>query len=151
MRKKYKNNQPYKSNNAGAGGAVQGTNPVNDGFMRYKNQSILPSPAILESYEELAPGMVEQLIKMVEIEQKHRHIYEKQHLKTLAFNNLRNQVLGLMLILSILFFTYRISMTGDNVTAATTSILGFLFLFIVHFKRFKPGRDSKTRREGKKY
>ena len=41
---------------------------VRDGFMqRGKELShILPSPAVLESYEELHPGMIEKLFSMVE-------------------------------------------------------------------------------------
>ncbi|MDJ1407761.1 MAG: DUF2335 domain-containing protein [Candidatus Midichloria sp.] len=53
-----------------------------DGFMRQsKISSILPSPAMLESYEEIAPGIVDKLVNLVEKEQKHRHALEEKAVK----------------------------------------------------------------------
>ncbi|CAK6544657.1 MAG: hypothetical protein IRF16MM_00795 [Candidatus Midichloria mitochondrii] len=53
-----------------------------DGFMKQsKISSILPSPAMLESYEEIAPGIVDKLVDLVEKEQKHRHSLEEKALK----------------------------------------------------------------------
>ena len=59
------------------------TTQTRDGFMKQSKalSSILPSPAILESYEEIHPGMVAKLIKIVEKEQSHRHLLERIKLR----------------------------------------------------------------------
>ena len=56
-----------------------------DGFLKQsKSSEILPSPATLESYEEICPGIVEKLVGMAEKGQLHRHQLEEKIAKNKA-------------------------------------------------------------------
>ena len=88
-----------------------------DGFMNQsKVSSILPSPAMLESYEEVAPGIVDKLVNLVEKEQKHRHDLEEKSIKYKiiaaqykeVFEKTAGALIGIFILL-ISFFIVRIN------------------------------------------
>lgn len=121
---------------------------VRDGFMEHSRSaaSILPSPAILESYEEIAPGMVEQLVEMVKAEQKHRQGLENKYAKTIVITAQIGQILSFMLVIAILFATV-IAFEKSLYLSLAICFIGFTFLLIVKlniankhniYRKFKP-------------
>ena len=66
------------------------------------NRVILPSPAILKEYNDVAEGAAERLMEMAEIEQEHRHEWELGALAAYDRNFRLGQKCGLILALSII-------------------------------------------------
>ncbi len=116
---------------------------VKDGFMAYSkaNPSVFPSPAILESYEEIYPGFVNILVNMVEKEQKHRHKIEKLCKKINAFTIICGQILNLCLITVILIATLILTKAECYYMAIIVCTIGFVFMAIKILK--KPKIDEK--------
>lgn len=106
------------------------TKTVKDGFMGYSraNPSILPSPAILESYEEISPGMVDKLVEMVEKEQKHRHRLEERKLRANKSIFIVGQFLSLLLAIAVLVATLMLVNNNNPYIAIVVAISGFGFL-----------------------
>ncbi len=119
-------------------------NPVRDGFTRYSrgaNSRIFPPPAVLESYEEICPGIVEKLAVLVEREQKHRHmLLTKKNRETGCFLCMKYLSSGVTAVAVICATTYLI--LQDKMIAATAlGIVGFLLIVIMSvFQNTKKNR-----------
>ena len=106
---------------------------VRDGFMNQsKASSILPSPAMLESYEEIAPGIVDKLVNLVEKEQKHRHALEEKSIKCKIiverYKELFEKIASALIAILILLISFLIAKI--NIFAGMLSCAlcyGFLF------------------------
>lgn len=77
---------------------------------------VLPSPGILESYEELAPGSASKIINLIEKEQKHRAEYENNMLKILQQTQQRQVFFTGLILLSVLFANIIMHYINANAT-----------------------------------
>lgn len=106
-----------------------------DGFLGESRSlgAMLPSPAILESYEEVRPGTVDDLVTMVKKEQKHRHAHEAKMLQAQIYTTRFGQLLAFTLAIIIIYSA--ISFASDEMyyMAALVLVCGFGFLSSVHF------------------
>lgn len=108
---------------------------IKDGFMSHSKAlgSVLPSPAILESYWEIDPNIVPELIEMVKKEQVHRHNLEKKHLKSQAYTTRIGQLLAFALSIIVLYTTFVFAAEDRYLFASFIAILGFSFLISINF------------------
>lgn len=106
---------------------------VKDGFMEYSKNysSILPSPAILESYEELCPGFIEKILDRVKEEQHNRHKIEAKKLKNARSIAKLRQLIHLAIACIVIYATFILS-TAHGALAAVVCVTGFGFLLLVH-------------------
>lgn len=113
---------------------------------RNKTHSLLlPPPAMLESYEELSPGITEKLIDIVKKEQGHRQKWEDSYLKIMARNIFFGQLIAFIFSCLVLYFTIDLA-KGNNTTVASTIFICWAVLFIIiniSFRRKKPRRHVK--------
>lgn len=105
-----------------------------DGFLQ-KSKSLgdmLPAPAILESYEEVRPGTVDDLINIIKKEQKHRQAQEVRVLQAQVYTTRFGQLLAFALAVIIIYAA--ISFATDSMFLMSFAVLvcGFGFLAGVH-------------------
>ncbi|MDJ1258081.1 MAG: DUF2335 domain-containing protein [Candidatus Midichloria sp.] len=118
-----------------------------DGFMKQsKISSILPSPAMLESYEEIAPGIVDKLVNLVEKEQKHRHALEEKAVKyeimfekysLVAVKGVSSLIAVLVLLIS--FLTAKLSLFIGMIFCLSC----YTFLFFIEKNKINSKNRSK--------
>lgn len=111
------------------------SNKKRDGFLE-KSRSLgdmLPAPAILESYEEIKPGMVDELITMVKKEQKHRHAHEIRALQAQVYTTRFGQLLAFALSIIIIYTAITFATDSMYLMALAVLVCGFGFLGGVHF------------------
>jgi len=110
---------------------------VDKGFISYLSayQGPLPSPEILQGFENILPGAAERLFKMVENEQKERHKNQKTIIRLSAIY----VYIGVLFSFSAVIFVgyliyYSITKDAFNVAIALSAIMAsvagvFLFRF----------------------
>lgn len=97
------------------------------------NKSILlPSPSILESYEEIYPGFTEELINLVKADQKQKHEYYKEVQKSINTTQRFGQLLSFLLYAIVLYMSVTLLKTGQLKAAYITLITWFTFLIIIN-------------------
>lgn len=94
---------------------------------------VFPSPAMLESFEEIHPGMVGELLTMVQKEQTHRHRLEKNIIKSQAYTKRIGQLLVFALAVIIIYSAITFSVEGMFGLAFATILGGFAFLTATSF------------------
>jgi len=94
---------------------------------------VLPSPAMLESFEEIHPGMVGELLQMVQKEQSHRHRLEKKIIQSQAYTKRIGQLLVFALAVIIIYSAITFSVEGMFGLAFATILGGFGFLAATSF------------------
>jgi uncharacterized membrane protein len=92
--------------------------------------NILPSPGILESYEEIAPGSVNKILDMAKSEQDHRHAWENKYLKSMAYTTRVGQLLGFALAIILIYAALALHNDDNFMLAAVIVFSGFAFLMI---------------------
>ncbi len=112
-------------------------------------QDVMPSSEILEQFEEAVPHSVADLISMAEKEQKHRHNWQDQYLKSHSFTTRLGQVCGLIYNLVLLSFVSKIFSEGDKEFAlkiflANVALMAFVAV-ITTFERRVFSRRPKSR------
>lgn len=90
--------------------------------------TLLPPPSILEEYERIAPGSVDQLLDMADREQEHRHQWEMQYLQEYVRTHQRGQLFGMVIALSLIGVAFYLVMAGEAGSAAIIAIVGFCSL-----------------------
>lgn len=117
---------------------------------------ILPAPGILESYEEIAEGSVAKIIDMAKLEQEHRHKWEMNYLRVMAYNQRVGQLLAFVMAIVVIFTSISFVMSGEYVFALIIAILGFAFLITLVYsvsstRRHvnKPNMNHHNNRDGK--
>ena len=110
-----------------------GRRMVRDGFMTHsrENPSILPSPAILESYEEVSPGIVDKLVEMVEKEQRYRQRLEDRRIGAARFSFAFGQFLSFVFGIATLAATLMLVNDGRSYMAAVVCVSAFAFLYVM--------------------
>jgi uncharacterized membrane protein len=111
---------------------------------------ILPPLSLLESYEELSPGITGKLADLARLEQQHRHKIENHYAKILRISFRTGQFLGFIVALVTLYYTYQIgiaSETRDPYLASVVCISGFSFLMLPIIFSFLISRNQQKARE----
>jgi uncharacterized membrane protein len=108
-------------------------NRFNKGFNKENNSEqgkglVFPSPSLLESYEEISPGLADNFAELLKQEQKHRHVLERRALKLSIISNITGQAFGLLLSFVILYVAYALAANNEIYLALAVSFSGFGFL-----------------------
>lgn len=85
---------------------------------------MLPDPTVLEGYDYVVEGAAEQILRMFETEQKHRHKWETQALQAYTISNLLGQLLGFVIAIAVFGSATVIGLYGDSSTAAFVWVFG---------------------------
>src|SRR5882757_109258 len=80
---------------------------------------ILPHPEVLESYNYVVDGSAKMILTMFELEQKHRHEWEKQALSIHSYSTIIGQVLGCLIALAIFGSATFIGVYGNSIIGAS--------------------------------
>jgi uncharacterized membrane protein len=84
----------------------------------------MPSPELLEGYDYVVQGSAERILSMFENEQKHRHAWESDALKTHKFSTILGQVLGFLIAISLFVSAAIIGVFGNSTIAAFIWVFG---------------------------
>lgn len=101
---------------------LENYNKISDG--------ILPSPAILESYEEISPGFVEKIVDVIKKEQEHRHQFEQNQLKSYQETLKFSKYIVISAIIGSIF------VVGD-IPIVALYLCTFLFVLIINIRSHK--------------
>lgn len=85
---------------------------------------ILPHPDVLESYNYVVEGSAKMILNMFEIEQKHRHEWERQALRIHSYSTIIGQILGFLIAISVFVSASVIGVYGNTTIAAFIWIFG---------------------------
>lgn len=85
---------------------------------------ILPHPEVLESYNYVVEGSAKMILTMFEMEQKHRHEWEKQALRIHSYSTIIGQVLGFLIAVSIFASATFIGVYGNTTIGAFIWVFG---------------------------
>ncbi len=96
--------------------------------MQNRTVEILPHPEVLESYNYVVDGSAKMILTMFEMEQKHRHEWEKQALKVHGTSSLVGQVLGFFIAISVFISASVIGMYGNSTIAASIWVFGMAII-----------------------
>lgn len=105
----------------------------NHGNDSAKDTLIIPSPGILESYEEIAPGSAGKIVDMAKLEQEHRHKWENNYLKAMAYTARVGQLLSFALAIIIVYTCLIFAKDESYGLAIVVAIMGFAFLAAATF------------------
>lgn len=107
---------------------------VTDGFRQQSRElaSVLPLPSVLESYAEIDPKFIPELIEMVKKEQQHRHAMERKIIRTQAYTARIGQLLSFALVIIIGYIAIAFVADGLLFLSGLTIVSGFSFLFAVN-------------------
>jgi uncharacterized membrane protein len=99
-----------------------------------KTSFTLPTPAMLESYEEISPGFTKELLELVKKEQENKRANENNYLKSLNTTVRFGQILAFVFSALVLLISFSL-FSGDNHKGATTIfVTWFVFLFLINKK-----------------
>lgn len=93
-----------------------------------KVSEFLPSAEQLEAYNYVVEGSAGRILTMFEAEQKHRHQWEVNALKTHSFSSLLGQVLGFFIAITIFISAALIGMHGNSTTGALIWVFGLAII-----------------------
>jgi len=85
---------------------------------------ILPHPEVLESYNYVVEGSAKTIIAMFEVEQRHRHDWERQALRIHSYSTILGQVLGFLIAVAVFVSATVIGIYGNGVIAASIWVFG---------------------------
>jgi uncharacterized membrane protein len=88
----------------------------------------LPSAEQLEAYNYVVEGSAGRILTMFESEQKHRHQWESNALKTHSFSTLLGQILGFFIAVTIFVSAAIIGMHGNSTTGALIWVFGLAII-----------------------
>lgn len=88
----------------------------------------LPSAEQLEAYNYVIEGSAGRILSMFEYEQKHRHQWEVNALKTHSFSTLLGQVLGFFIAITIFISAAVIGIHGNSTTGAMIWVFGLAII-----------------------
>jgi uncharacterized membrane protein len=96
--------------------------------MQNRTVEILPHPEVLESYNYVVDGSAKMILTMFEMEQKHRHEWEKQALRVHGTSSLVGQVLGFFIAVAVFVSATFIGIYGDSTIAAAIWVFGMAII-----------------------
>lgn len=92
--------------------------------MQNRTVEILPHPEVLESYNYVVDGSAKMILTMFEMEQKHRHEWEKQALRVHGMSSMVGQILGFFIAVAVFISATVIGIYGNSTIAATIWVFG---------------------------
>jgi len=95
-----------------------------------KPVEMLPDPTILESYDYVVEGAAQQILRMFEQEQNHRHAWEMQALKAYSTSSVLGQVLGFIIAISVFGSAAVIGLYGDSAIASFVWVFGMSIIMM---------------------
>lgn len=118
-------------------------------------QDILPSSEILEKFEDAVPGSVDQLIRMAEKEQNHRHAWQDKYLKSHNFSIRLGQICGLVYNILLLGVIYNLINAGEKHLALklftiNAAVIVFVIVVTTFERRVFSRRPRSRGREDRK-
>ena len=84
----------------------------------------LPSPDLLDAYEDVIEGSATRIMEMFEREQMHRHQWEHRALRVHQVSTLLGQILGFLIALAIFVSASIVGLKGNASTAAFIWVFG---------------------------
>ncbi|MFT6105797.1 MAG: putative membrane protein [Rickettsiales bacterium] len=90
--------------------------------------NILPPAAVLEDYEDAAPGSVNKLMDMAEKEQTHRHFWQDKFLKFHGFSYKIGLLCGFIYNFGLLFLVYTLVNEGRESLALKLFVINALLI-----------------------
>jgi uncharacterized membrane protein len=100
----------------------------NDRNKARRTTEFLPGPEILEAYDLVVKGSAARILDMFAEEQKHRHEWERNALKTHTFSTILGQILGFVIAVSVFASAGFIGMSGNSATAALIWVFGLAII-----------------------
>lgn len=101
---------------------------------RHYMEGPIPSPAILEQYNQLIPDAAERILKMAESDMQFQHDINREALMATRGDKKRGQWMGFVLaVISLGLATY-LSINGHDVTASIiggTTVVGLVSAFVI--------------------
>ncbi len=111
-----------------SGGREQSAPHKKSGNNARRVSEFLPSAEQLEAYNYVVEGSAGRILTMFESEQKHRHQWEANALKTHSFSTLLGQVLGFFIAVTIFISAAVIGMHGNSTTGALIWVFGLAII-----------------------
>lgn len=105
-------------------------NKPKKGNYQPKAVEMLPDPTILESYDYVVEGAAAQILLMFELEQKHRHNWEMQALRSYTISSIFGQVLGFIIAISVFGSAAIIGLYGDSAIASFVWVFGMSIIMM---------------------
>lgn len=87
----------------------------------------IPSPAMLAEYEKVLPGSAERIVRMVENERTHRQDWETSRISGDAREIMRNQWMGLAIVIGSMFSATFLAMSDKVAAAGIFGAVGILW------------------------
>ncbi len=117
-------------------------NKVTNSNRNNNNYNKFPSPAMLESYEEICPGFTKELMELTKVEQEQKSQNHKAWIKSMNTTLRFGQFLSFVFSIIILYVS--INLFNDNLveTGAIIFITWFVFLLIINIKASKLTKNS---------
>ena len=96
--------------------------------------NLLPSPKVLEDYEDIAPGSTNKLLEMAKKEQEHRHSWQDKYLKFHSFSYKIGLLFGFIYNVGLLVLIFNLIKQGNHSLALKLFIINtamIIFAIIV--------------------
>lgn len=119
-----------ENNRAKRAAAYRKEQQRNPSQQKTKAVEMLPDPEVLESYGYVVEGAPEQILRMFESEQKHRHNWEMQALKAYTISSIFGQVLGFIIAIAVFGSAAIIGLRGDSSIAAFIWVFGMSIIMM---------------------
>ena len=102
----------------------------------------LPHPRILKGYDDINKGFAERVLKMAEDEQRHRHHYDEEILKSTKSADKRGQWMGFSIAIVFGVAATWLGLTGNQVVASILGGLDIVSLVTVYVTNQYLNRNS---------
>lgn len=100
----------------------------NEAHKNQRTTDALPHPEVLEAYDYVVSGSARQILEMFAAEQKHRHAWESQALKTHTISTILGQMLGFLIAIAIFVSATVIGVYGSTTIAASIWVFGMAII-----------------------
>jgi uncharacterized membrane protein len=117
-------------------------NKVTNTNRNTNNNNKFPSPAMLESYEEICPGFTKELMELTKIEQEQKGRNHKNWMKSMNTTLRFGQFLSFIFSIIILYVSINLFNNNSIKSGAIIFITWFVFLLIVNIKASKLTNNS---------
>jgi uncharacterized membrane protein len=112
-------------------------NKVNNTNKNTNNTNKFPSPAMLESYEEICPGFTKELMELTKAEQEQKSQNHKNLIKSMNTTLRFGQFLSFVFSIIILYVSINLFNNSSVQGGAIIFITWFVFLLIINIKASK--------------
>jgi uncharacterized membrane protein len=108
------NRRPDNRNGRPSNQREAGPNSGNRSNQVRSSHNLLPSPRVLENYEDIAPGSVNKLIEMTKKEQEHRHAWQDKYLRFHNVSYKTGLIFGFIYNMALLALIYDLIRAGNQ-------------------------------------